>query len=67
MDPRVKSLIDQPKVQQRSQEWFDLRANMITASSAANLLVRDSKTCDLYIDTFSLNDIFDKDNKLLIM
>lgn len=63
MDPRVKTLVDQPKVAQRSPEWYDLRSNMITASSASNLLVRDNKTCDLYIDTFKLNDIFDKDSK----
>ncbi len=63
MDPRVEHLINLPKVEQRSKEWFDLRSNMITASSAANLLNRNSKTCDPYIKTFKLEDIFDKDGK----
>ena len=63
MDQRVEALLKRPQLQQLSVEWFAARPSLITASSAASLLVRDSMTCDKYIETYKLEDIFDKDGK----
>ena len=63
MDERVKKLINMPQLQQRSPEWYAARPNFITASSAANLLIRDKKTCGTYVKTYGLEDIFDFDKK----
>jgi len=62
MDPRVAKLVMKRKVEQRSPEWYELRSNLITASSASNLLIRDD-TCIPYIQEFNLQDIFSKDGK----
>lgn len=63
MDPRVAKLIMKPKVEQRSPKWYELRSNLITASSASNLLIKDDSTCDPYIEEFNLQDVFTKDKK----
>jgi putative phage-type endonuclease len=63
MDPRVEELLKRPQPKQLSAEWFAIRPSMITASSAASLLIRDDKTCDGYIKCFNLEDVFDKDGK----
>ncbi len=38
MDPRVKRLTEIPQVEQRSEEWFKLRENAITASDIPTVL-----------------------------
>ena len=49
--------------EQRTPEWYDIRRSLITASSAACLLNRNSDTCDQYINEYKLHDVFDKNNK----
>lgn len=44
-----------PVVEQRTNPWYEMRKGMITASSAASLLIRDD-TCDPYIEEFGLKD-----------
>jgi putative phage-type endonuclease len=63
MNPKVEQLLLKPQYKQLSPEWFAVRPSMITASSAASLLVRDSKTCDSYIKEYELHDTFDKNGK----
>ncbi len=63
MDPRVFKLVQKEKIVQRSSEWYEKRKTMITASSAANLLVKDDKVCDSYINEYKLHDTFVKDNR----
>lgn len=62
MDPRVAKLVMKKKIEQRSREWYYIRGNLITASSASNLLIKDD-TCDPYIQEYNLQDIFLKDKK----
>ena len=57
-----KQLLLIPRVEQRTPAWYDMRKGMITASSAASLLIRDD-TCDPYIEEFNLQDVFKKDGK----
>jgi putative phage-type endonuclease len=63
MNSKVEALLKKPQYKQLSPEWFAVRPSMITASSASSLLVRDSKTCDSYIQAYSLEDTFDKNGK----
>jgi putative phage-type endonuclease len=63
MDPRVINLLNKPQLKQLSKEWFAARPNLITASSAASLLSRNSITCDPYIQEYGLEEIFDKNNR----
>lgn len=63
IDPRVLKLLETEQYTQRTKEWYEARANLITASSASNLLTRNSKVCDKYIETFGLQDTFYKDDK----
>ena len=63
MNPKVEALLKKPQYKQLSPEWFAVRPSMITASSAASLLVRDSKTCDSYIAAYNLEETFDKNGK----
>ncbi|RPJ65177.1 MAG: hypothetical protein EHM20_17905, partial [Alphaproteobacteria bacterium] len=63
IDPRVRKLIRKPQLKQLSPEWFRARPGLITASSAAVLLKRDSGTCDPYIEEYDLHDIFDKNDR----
>ena len=63
IDPRVTILLNKPQLKQLTAEWFKARPGLITASSAAALLVRDSGTCDPYIREFDLEDIFDKNGR----
>jgi len=62
MDPRVAKLVMKKKVEQRSPEWYQIRSNLITASSASNLLIRDD-TCDYYIKEYNLQNVFLKNKK----
>lgn len=63
MDKKVSLLMQKKQPEQLSKEWFDMRKNCITASSAASLLVRDSVTCDTYIQEYKLQNVFKKDGK----
>ncbi len=63
MDRRVVKLLQKEQYKQKTEEWYNERKNLITASSASNLLVKDDKTCDPYIKTYGLEDIFDKNGK----
>ncbi len=63
MDQRVLTLLNYKQYEQRTPEWYEARKTMITASSVSNLLIRDSVTCDEYIEEYNLQDIFKKDNK----
>lgn len=63
MHDKVERLLNKKQYEQRTQDWYDIRRSLITASSAACLLKKDSKTCDPYINEYKLNDIFDKNNK----
>lgn len=63
MDKRVVELLRVKQYEQRTPEWFDIRETMVTASSAACLLIKDDKTCDSYIKEYNLEDIFDKNKK----
>ena len=38
MDQRLQYLLSLPKIEQKSQEWYDMRQNMITASDFAQAL-----------------------------
>lgn len=63
MDKRVEKLMNKKQPAQLSNDWFNLRKNCITASSASSLLIRDSVTCDTYIELYNLQDTFKKDKK----
>lgn len=63
MNHRVVNLINKEKIIQKSKEWYEKRRTMITASSAANLLVKNDIVCDSYIKEYNLYDIFDKNNR----
>jgi putative phage-type endonuclease len=63
MDKRVVKLMRKTQPQQLTPEWFELRKNVITASSMSSLLVRDQKTCGKYIELYKLQDTFKLDNK----
>jgi len=58
MDKRVAKLKNKKQPIQLSADWFNMRKNCITASSASSLLVRDEKTCRTYIDLYNLQDTF---------
>jgi hypothetical protein len=40
MHPNVKALIEREYAAQKSEEWLDLRGNMLTASDAATAIER---------------------------
>jgi putative phage-type endonuclease len=63
MNKQVEKLLNKPQPIQLSQEWFNIRKNCITASSASSLLIRDEKTCRTYIDLYNLQDTFKLDSK----
>lgn len=63
MDKRVFLLKRKQQYEQRSQEWFDVRRTLVTASSAASLLIRNKKTCESYVKEYKLEHIFDYNNK----
>ena len=42
---RVNKLRKIPHVEQKSQEWYDLRKNKITASAIGSCLYKNEKTC----------------------
>jgi len=56
---QVLLLKNRIQYKQRSQEWYAVRKSLITASSAASLLIRDLKTCEPYVKEYDLQDIFD--------
>jgi putative phage-type endonuclease len=60
--PKVKKLLNIKQPVQRSQEWFKMRENKVTASSAASLLIRDEQTCGEYVKLFNLPQSY-MDNK----
>ena len=62
MDERVAKLAMKKKIIQRSPEWFAVRETLITASSAASLLIKDS-TIDPYLKEYNLEDTFLKNKK----
>lgn len=59
---KVRKLMKIYQPEQRSKEWFELRKEKITASSAASLLIKDKLTCEAYIKEFDLPESF-ADNK----
>lgn len=63
MNEKVLLLTKRKQYTQRTQEWYDARRSLITASSAASLLVRDKATCNPYVKDYGLTDIFDYNNK----
>ncbi|HEY9703563.1 MAG TPA: lambda exonuclease family protein [Allocoleopsis sp.] len=63
MDKKVLKLLKSKQYKQKSDDWYSERKNLITASSAANVLKKDDKTCDSYINTYDLHDTFDKNGK----
>ena len=63
MDQKVLKLIRKKQYAQRSEEWYKVRKNLITASSAASCLIRDIKTCESYVKEYRLEEIFDYNNK----
>jgi putative phage-type endonuclease len=63
MDKRVAKLLKKPQPKQLTPEWFNLRKNVITASSMSSLLIRDKVTCDRYIELYNLQETFKCDNK----
>lgn len=63
MDKRVSKLMLTKQYKQLSPEWFSNRKNKISASSAASLLIRDRGTCEGYVKTYGLEDIFDYNGK----
>lgn len=60
---RVKVLKSLPHIIQRSPEWYDLRRNKITASSAASLLVKTEELCRPFIETIHPDEKFKVDQK----
>jgi putative phage-type endonuclease len=63
MDSRVVELLKRRQYEQRTPEWYEVRTSLVTASSAASLLVRDKKTCEDYIKEYELEEIFKLDGK----
>lgn len=60
---RVSYLKNLPIVPQRTQAWYDMRKNKITASSAASLLIKNDAICRPYIETTNPGDKFKVDGK----
>lgn len=52
----VRRLQKVPQPEQLSPEWFELRNNMITASSAASLLPKTRELFKAYIESYELSD-----------
>jgi len=65
MDKRVAKLKNKKQYAQLTADWFNMRKNCITASSASSLLIRDSKTCDNYIQLYNLQDTLSLKIKIL--
>lgn len=63
MDKKVLLLTHRKQYTQRTPEWYEARRSLITASSAASLLIRDQITCSPYVNSYDLTDIFDYNNK----
>lgn len=63
MDKKVFLLKRKYQYTQRTQEWYDVRRTLITASSASSLLQKNKKTCESYVNTYGLHDIFDYNDK----
>jgi putative phage-type endonuclease len=49
---QVLFLLLQKQPEQRSPEWYILRKNLITASSASSLLIKDYDTCNDYLNIY---------------
>ena len=56
MIEQVRKLQDIYQPPQRSEEWFKLRKGKVTASSAASLLIRESKIISPYVKEFGLSE-----------
>ena len=54
----VRRLSRLPQPEQRTQEWFDMRREMITASSAATLIPKQKKYMKEYLEEYDLMDDF---------
>lgn len=63
MDHKVFLLKRRRQYEQRTPEWYDARRSLITASSAASLLVRNEKTCKPYVTEYKEENTFDYNNK----
>lgn len=63
MDSRVVKLMRRKQFTQRTSEWYEIRTSMITASSAASLLIKDTKTCESYVKSYDLEETFDYSGK----
>lgn len=55
---KVRKLMGIHQPEQRTKEWFEMRKDKITASSAASLLIKDEKTCGGYVKTYNLPESF---------
>lgn len=62
MHPQVTNLLKIPQPVQKSPEWFKLRENKVTASSAASLLLKNKELCLNYVKKYNLPESF-IDNK----
>ena len=63
MDKKVVELMRKKQYAQRTSEWYKIRTALVTASSAASLLVKNKKTCESYVKEYGLEDIFDYNNR----
>lgn len=63
MNSQVEKLKNTKQYIQRSPEWYEKRQFIITASSAAVLLTKSEDVCKFYVEEFSLQEIFNYNNK----
>lgn len=63
LHPQVHNLLNTKQYAQRTEEWYEARKKIITASAVADLLLKDNITCDSYVNTYNLHDSFIKDKK----
>lgn len=65
MNPIVEHLLTLPQPAQLTKEWFEMRKNKISASSASSLLCKTKEVCEPYVSEYNLSEIFNYDGKCL--
>jgi putative phage-type endonuclease len=62
---KVKALQKKPQPEQRTPEWYAARHTRVTASEAASCLFKSQRTCEEYVNAFSIKNFKYKDTESL--
>ncbi len=52
---RVTKMKKIPQVEQKSQEWYDIRKNKITASAVGSCLYKNKELCEKYVKIYNIS------------